>query len=152
MLNHQHFREHVVRPTLHDLGLWSEAAENLLVGTAAHESRLQWLKQLGTGPALGLYQIEPATHGDLYASYIDYRPQWRQKLLRLYGPAVGSDRALIEHMGYATAVARLLYYRKPEALPMADDLPGLAEYYKRHFNTSLGAGTPEQWLSHYPGE
>jgi hypothetical protein len=51
------------------------------------------------------------------------------------------------NLGYATAIARLVYYRRPEPLPHADDLAGLARYWKVHFNSHLGAGAPEDFLT-----
>jgi hypothetical protein len=42
----KHFRLYVVRPTLHNIDLWSVAAEELLTLTAAHESHMgEFLKQ-----------------------------------------------------------------------------------------------------------
>ncbi|HEV2650775.1 MAG TPA: hypothetical protein VGU69_05935, partial [Rhizomicrobium sp.] len=53
----------VVRPTLARLGLNDgPVALNLLLGTAAQESGGTYLAQYPTGPALGLWQIEPNTH------------------------------------------------------------------------------------------
>lgn len=53
---------YVVRPVLRVMSAWSQPAEDLVMGTAAQESRLTYLRQLGGGPALGLWQMEPATH------------------------------------------------------------------------------------------
>ena len=49
-LNVDHFRNGVVLPTLEALGLWSDAAEELVIGTAATESLLYHLRQ---HPAVG---------------------------------------------------------------------------------------------------
>ncbi len=46
----RHFRRFAVGPTLDHLGLNSPAAENLLVGTAACESGLFWLKPGAPAP------------------------------------------------------------------------------------------------------
>ena len=55
-------RQYVIRPTLKAINLWSIAAENLLLGTAAQESQLgHYLTQV-KGPALGIYQIEQSVH------------------------------------------------------------------------------------------
>ena len=48
-----HFLAYVVRPSLDSIGLWSPAAERLLLGTALTESELTWLRQRGDGPARG---------------------------------------------------------------------------------------------------
>ena len=51
MLDPQHFLAYVVRPSLDSIGLWSPAAQRLLLGTAIAESQLTWLGQHGDGPA-----------------------------------------------------------------------------------------------------
>ena len=63
----------VVRPTLKKLGLYSLAAERLIVGTIYQESHAKYLKQLGNGPALGVIQMEPATYGDIWDNYLAYK-------------------------------------------------------------------------------
>ena len=61
----------VIRPALTKINLWSSSAEELVLGTAIVESGLTYLKQHGDGPALGLWQIEPATHEDLYTNFVE---------------------------------------------------------------------------------
>lgn len=144
------FRELIVRPTLEDLGLYSVAAENLVFGTAAHESKLRYLKQTPTGPALGLYQIEPATHEDLWQSTLQYQPTYRDRLHQLLAPSPGIEEQLITNLAYATGVCRLLYWRHPQPLPDANDIPGLAAYWKAHYNAN-GKGTVGEWANDYQG-
>ena len=43
--------------------------------------------------------------------------------------------------GLACAMARVLYYRRPEKLPPADDAEAMGQYWKAHYNTEEGAGT-----------
>lgn len=149
-----HLRKYVIEPTLAHLAGWnqrikSEAAIRLLLMTAAHESRMgRFLHQQG-GPALGIYQMEPFTHDDLW-SWID----GQDRLAKMVG-ALQCSAALHEHdelMGnlyYATAMARLLYWRRPEPLPDADDLVALAQYAKDHFNTRLGKATMADYAKAY---
>ena len=94
MLYPRQFRERVVRPTLEVLRLHSRSAENLLLGTAYQESRLRHLHQLHGGPALGLFQIEPCTHEELWRSYLVYRRERakRVRALAASGPAVDGIR------------------------------------------------------------
>ncbi len=146
MLDPQHFLAYVVRPSLDSIGLWSPAAERLLLGTAITESELTWLRQHGDGPARGVYQIEPATHDDIWANYLAYRDQLASRVAQLAGERPRHDQ-LAWNLGYATTIARLVYYRRPEPLPHADDLAGLARYWKVHFNSHLGAGAPEDFLT-----
>ena len=43
---------------------------------------------------------------------------------------------------------RLHYYRVPQPLPDADLLQ-VAAYWKRHYNTTLGKGTINQFMRNY---
>jgi hypothetical protein len=143
------FRTVVVTPTLRALDLWSPSAEALVLGTAVHESRLTYLRQIGGGPALGLYQIEPATHADLYRSYLDARAELKTRAMRLLAPSPDSDAQLATNLAYATAVCRLLYFRAPAPLPASDDVDGLAAYWKAHYNTPAGKGAAAEWAHHF---
>lgn len=161
MINPTHLRRHVIRPVLHHLGLWSESAERLLLGTAATESVVrgdQCLVQIGGGPARGIYQMEPATHRDIWVNWLraGSRTQLRRAVLEIatmdpqhmvLDSTIDrlADR-LVTDLAYATAMTRLHYRRVPTPLPAADDLPGLAEYWKRHYNTHLGAGRPDHFV------
>lgn len=151
-LNAKQLRELVVRPALTHLSMWSEAAENLVMGTAAQESRLQYLRQV-KGPALGLWQVEPATHHDIWQNWLWNRPlvvgQIRQAAMVEIGAATPADELLIFNLRYAAIICRLIYRRRPEPLPDADDLPGLAAYWKKTYNTHLGKGKPEEFIANY---
>src|SRR5688572_10203521 len=85
MIHAADLRELVIRPTLKYVDLWSQAAENLLVGTWFQESSIAGstrLKQV-KGPALGGYQIEPATHKDNWLHFLRYPQQFRLRELVL---------------------------------------------------------------------
>jgi hypothetical protein len=142
-------RELVIRPTLDHLRMHSEAAENLLVGTALHESDLTFLEQNGGGPARGIYQIEPDTLDDLHENYLSYRPDLMTKLETIRGSGTTRLMSITGNLFYATAVARLIYYRKRPPLPRGDDITGLAHYWKRWYNTPSGKGRVEDWIQSY---
>jgi hypothetical protein len=142
-------RELVVIPTLTHLGLDSPAARNLVLGTAAQESGGSYLAQLG-GPALGFWQIEPATHGDLLINFVAHRPELDSKLEALMTAAAdGLALEMAWNLRYGCAVCRLLYYRIPAPLPEAADLAGLGAYWKQFYNTPLGAGTADEWVTSF---
>ena len=61
----------------------------------------------------------------------------------------GTVTELAGNLYYATAMARIHYLRRPERLPSAMDVEGLAQYWKDHYNTYLGAGTPEKAVKMY---
>lgn len=148
MLNVAQFRTEIVRPTLNAIGLWSDAAETLVLGTAIQESRLTYLRQLG-GPARGLYQMEPATHDDIWNSFLDYRDDLAHRVSALIAPTPDSVDQLETNLVYATAMCRVKYLRASEPLPAADDIDGLGAYWKTNYNTALGKGTPEEWAANY---
>lgn len=146
MLNLNSLRQQVIYPSLNKMGMWSDAAGELVLGTAIVESNLTYLKQHGEGPALGLWQIEPATHDDLYANYLSYRPEMMSRLMELRSPALDMDENLATNLMYGAAVCRLCYYRKPDPLPEAGDVEGQGKFWKKHYNTPLGAGTVPKYV------
>ena len=159
-LNLSQLRDHVVVPTLKQLDMYSLAAEQLILGTIAQESSGSYLKQLG-GPALGLIQMEPATHKDLWMNFIRYTQNMRDVLLSMTSDTVDEcyrvngwpdHAALIWNLRYAIAMCRVHYYRRPEALPKANDINSLARYWKAYYNTGKGAGQVSEFVKHFPYE
>lgn len=146
MINIEHLRKYIIRPILLELGMYSLAAENLLVGTALTESGLRHLHQLGEGPAQGIYQMEPATELDIWKNHLNTRPEREAKVLALRGSA---RDPLIGNLNYATAMARIHYWRIKEPLPDAKDAGGLAEYHKKYYNTHLGKTDVSESLRHF---
>lgn len=134
----------------------------LVLGTAMAESDLRWTRQVGGGPALGFFQMEPATHDDIWRNWLDHRPLAVPALLRLVPPSMmpptGKEysapypAAVIAAPAYGAAMARLQYLRDPEPLPQLD-ARALARYHERVYNTRLGAvgRTPDvlEKLSHF---
>ncbi|MBF0181341.1 MAG: hypothetical protein HQM03_15065 [Magnetococcales bacterium] len=146
-LNPHQLREYIIRPVLQRLDLWSEAAEELVLGTGIQESGLVHLRQLGGGPARGLWQMEPNTHNDIWNNFLHFR----NKLgLRILGPYTKPDpMRLTWDLAYACAMCRVHYLRCPDALPEAGDIDGQARLWKKVYNTPLGAGTVEEYLSNW---
>ena len=133
-------RDQVIRPTLRRMGdrYASESAVRLLCMTAAHESGFVYLRQVG-GPALGIYQMEPPTFRD-HMTWI--RGDLAAVVTEHAGPAPAAER-IIGDMAFATIMARIHYWRRPEPLP--DDVDGMAAYAKRWWNTPLGAATERDY-------
>lgn len=134
------FRDCTVRPTLLYLKMHSLAAEQLVLGTAMHESRLRFLRQIGGGPALGLFQMEPDTHKDIWINYLAFRPVLAARVLKMRALWASTESQLTNNSAYACAMCRLRYRRVREPLPFANDPEGIAQYWKRHYNTRLGDG------------
>lgn len=149
MLDSEQFRTLIVRPAITELELWSQAAENLLIGTALVESQLTHLRQLPDGPALGVFQMEPVTHRDLWDNWLHYRPHLAAIMTGESAGQAIDAKILIWNLRYAAMCCRLQYRRVPEPLPAAADVAGLARYWKSHWNTPHGRGDPEKFVSLY---
>jgi len=148
------FRSNVVRPVLQRLALWSQVAENLLVGTALQESLLTYTRQIGGGPALGYFQCEPATHDDCWKKYLKYRTTLAAKVRSFIQnddkTKFPDAEIMVENPYYACAIARVKYLRMPEALPAdPNDIESISIYWKKYYNTNLGAGKPEEFVEKY---
>jgi hypothetical protein len=145
-------RVYVVRTALQRIGLWSAEAENIVLGTAIHESRLRALMQTGRdgkpGPAIGLWQMEQPTHDDCWRNFIASRFRLNQALRELVtdgrNDEIPAAAQLAGNLYYAAAMCRIVYLRQAGALPSDPD--GMAALWKLSYNSSLGAGTIEQAL------
>jgi hypothetical protein len=138
----------VVDPVLRLLDLYSLAASNLMVGTALVESNLIHRRQVGGGPALGLFQIEPATFDDIYRRYLPRKTAWLASVNGLLRPNATPMSQLIDNDRFACAIARLKYRMAKPPLPAPDDVPGLAAYWVKHYNAG-GKGTVERFVRLY---
>lgn len=143
------FREGLVRPTLQTISLWSPAAEELLMGTAAQETHLGALgrRQQG-GPALGLWQCEPATLKLVMKWARRYRPSIALALYGLADTHEPGPELLVTNDRFACAVARVLYLSIPKPLPDPHDLMAQAVMWKSVYNRG-GKGTVEEYISNY---
>jgi hypothetical protein len=131
------------------LGLWSPEAVQLVTMTACHESRLEFRRQFGGGPAYGLTQMEPKDHDDIWENYLRYLPELSDRLRQCLDGKPAEAETMIDDDLYAAAMCRIHYRRAKPPLPHLDDPDGMAGYWKRFYNSSLGAGTPEEFKSSY---
>jgi len=145
MIDKDQLRDLIIIPTLHYLEPeipFSQSAVELLKMTAAHESRLGTYIAQVNGPALGIYQMEPATEEDIQVNYLRHRDYLDEKILQ-------TGQYLTSDLRYATAMARVHYYRDPEPLPEVGDVSGLANYAKRVWNTEAGKATEDDYFQAY---
>lgn len=148
----------VVQPVLqylHPEVPYSLAAENLLIGTAAQESRFKYNRQLGNGPAKSIFQIEPATWNWIVDEWLEApsRAALKEKIDRLSLPWHTKTETMEQNLQYACAVARLVYRARPNPLPDDPyDVQALGEAWKVMYNTHMGAGTvlqfTQSWQRH----
>lgn len=150
MFDCSQFRSLIIEPVLSKLQIYSSEAEELLVFTCAAESDGGTFVQQINGPALGVYQMQPSTYTDIWINYIRARNQ----LATLMALHLGCNRIpditrLIFDLQFATAMTRIHYLRIIGKLPKADDVDGLWEYYKKHYNTEKGKATKEESIAKY---
>lgn len=152
MIDIGQFREYIIDPVLEEMSMYSVAASELLLGTAIQESRLTYLVQLGGGPALGVFQMEPATFKDIWTNYLAFRPSISKSLQSIAGMNAAEHATagqMVWHLAFAAAMCRVHYRRVPEAMPSAGDTRAQAAYWKEYYNTPLGAGTVEEYLKNW---
>lgn len=159
MIDLRQLRAFIIKPALLDLGLWSEAAEELLIGTGLVESLFTHLRQLPDGPALGFWQMEPATHDDIFVNYLQFRHILAGPVLAEVPFPRESDGSLVDwpplstllvtNLRYAAMLARLHYRRVSEPLPAADDVEGMAMYWEKYYNSAKGKGRAEEFIRLY---
>jgi hypothetical protein len=141
-----------IQTVLKPIGLYSAAAEELLMATCAQESLLGTYRRQINGPALGIFQMEPGDHDDIWKNYLAYKPELAtdgKMLLNAYTGGVPPASLLENNDPYAIFMARVHYARCPKPLPAATDLNGLWMYYKVNYNSLNGAATQAQFYSHY---
>jgi hypothetical protein len=101
------------------------------------------------GPALGLYQMEPFTHDDLWNNYLPiFKPKLRDAVLKHFNITQMPNAQLLEgDDAYATIMARIRYLPAP-AIPSATDLNGQAQYWVQWYNRG-GKGTVADYLARW---
>ena len=110
---------------------------DLLMETMAVESNMgMYDRQIGGGPALGVYQMEPATLQCLKDNYIKYHPEFKQY----------SEGSLLD-MKYATMVCALQYLRYIDIIDIPGTRWGWWLVYKKYYNSYKGKTTKEAYMS-----
>ena len=138
MINIEELALYVVKPTLVHLGLNEPGALPLVVGTALVESGLCHLVQVG-GPAIGLWQMEPATFQDCFDNYLKYKPDLLDAVRNISNAVSEGAQDMAGNLFLGAAMCRIKYLRSPAALPAPGDAAGMAHIHKTVYNTALGA-------------
>lgn len=143
------FKNHIVTPTLQYLDVeipYSIEAEQLVLGTCQVESALAYLKQMGDGPTLGVCQMEPATHNDIWQNFLAYDEDLADRVANISGGWPMGPEQLTGNLNYAAAMCRVHYWRQPDPLPEPGDSQAMGECWKKLYNTPAGAGTVEKFV------
>jgi len=122
----------IIEPTLCYLGVQSECASNLMLGTLL---AMAWLPTGKLHPeAIGPYGITPAMHTQLWDQYLAHQPDLAS-LVR----GLASQRSFLQdphaelafNLAYATAIAWMIYQSSRPGLLEQQDLSGLASLWQQ---------------------
>ena len=147
----QDFLTFVIEPVLSNLTEipYVPGAAQLVLGTALTESAgLKFRTQNHGGPARGLFQMEGATHDDIWENFLKYRPALSKQVMKMtINGKPGAADDLKHNDNYAAAMCRVHYFRTAgNAIPGHNQIRGHAKAWKRHYNTPLGKGTEEKYI------
>jgi hypothetical protein len=127
-----------IKTVLQNYDVYSLEAQELLMLTAAQESKLgTYLTQI-SGPALSIFQIEPKTYQDIFDRVLSKR--WK-------GCFSPDPMSLIVDFDKSIMACRAKYLSIPEPIP--SDAMGMARYWKKYYNTKLGKGTAREAYQNY---
>lgn len=155
-MNLADIRDYVVFPALQAINLHELNRVRLVIGTGGVESGgYNYLDQTtpGPGPAYGFWQMEAATHDDIWNNYLRYQPSaLRDAVLQLAGQRRNDPppvTVLHWNLRYAAAMCGLHYRRARAPLPPAGDAEAMAAYWKQWYNSPLGKGTVAKALPYF---
>ena len=150
-MNSQQLYDYIIKPTHEYMGgnYESKNANFLSLCTAAIESQCgYYIKQVG-GPALGPWQMEPATFEDIDNNCDALRDtEFKEKISELITAGLDGEEwftSAIDSLKLSCAFARLKYSMDKALLPDHNDFRAVYDYYKRIYNTPLGASTYEKF-------
>lgn len=155
-MNHQQIKT-LISDTLHGMGskFANQKAIDLVYQTGYVESRYEYIKQLGTGPARSFFQVEPGMTGalDNVQNYLGFRPKLAAKCAEVTGTDIDVwvkgteeiwDKILMVNIASGIVHCRLKYWRSP--LPLGKNVEENARIWKTAYNTILGAGTKKKFI------
>jgi|TARA_R110002096_G_scaffold129868_2_gene278906 hypothetical protein len=134
----------------------SKDSIKLVLVTGIVESRYEYIKQMGDGPARSFWQVEAETAVDNLANYLIHRSKLMKKCAKVSLVDVkywqNFDKKVWEEILEKNIAAgiihcRLKYWRVPK--PMPSGAEGQAEYWKEYYNTEGGSGNPEHFIEAY---
>lgn len=154
-MNSKQLMDFIIKPTLTHIGFCGRSDAVIISGTIAQESGCgEYIRQLGydvdsKNGAFGITQMELFTHDSLWADFLDYREDLAAKVYGLKIYTLTDAENLMGNLPYAVAMARIKYLTIKEPLPNANDIKGMANYWKRFYNSPKGKGTEQEFVDNY---
>ena len=131
----------------------SDEAVDLVLATGIVESRYEYIRQMGDGPARSFWQVEPASAVDNLMHYLKHRKGLMGKCAEAsmvdlkhwqnYDERVWAE-ILEKNIAAGIVHCRLKYWRVPKKMP--NTVEGQAKYWKKYYNTEGGKGDPEHFI------
>lgn len=150
--SHEYYKAEI-KKILVDNGYYTKDMYMLLLGTMAAESDMGRYNKQRPGPALGIYQMEPATQQDIWKNYLPAKKEMRKKIEASMWPMVPKKTQLQHNIKYATLMAVAQYTRacdrKNINVPKDQDPWSLAWMWKMAYNTKNGRGTTTHFFQNY---
>ncbi len=148
----------LVKRTCSEMGskFASDDAVNLVLGTGIVESRYEYIRQMGDGPARSFWQVEAATAVDNLVHYLKHRPKLMQQCAKASYVDVKHwqdfnetkwEDILEKNIAAGIVHCRLKYWRVPKKMP--NTIEGQSHYWKKYYNTEDGKGDPEHFVDAY---
>lgn len=148
-LNPHQLLVHVIRPALRPFPLQfrSTDAEKLLMMTAAHESAgFTQIYQNPSGPALGLWQMEPFTFYSLRdVEFISSR-KIRYAMTAFASSPSPEPNELTGNLFLSCAFARAKYIHAPK---LPDNVIEMGRFAKKYYNSALGKARATDYETAY---
>jgi hypothetical protein len=146
MVNPYQFANLILEPAYKACNMYSLNAMYLMTCIAGVESKLTHLKQLPNGPAVGLFQVEPATYIDT-CRYLNLHPALRDQILSYcqYESLPNVD-ALIHNLAFNALIARVKIWMIPEQIPSYKDPAAQAAYYEKYYNANADVDKTQEFI------
>ena len=115
----------------------------MMVETCCAETRAGKTPDAHAGDGMGAWQVDKGTVNWLKSKYTQGRHA--QSIKSAFNINIGEVQAdWLRYSPLLSAIfARLRYLAVPDPIPA--DVQGRATYWKRHYNTTAGKGTPEHY-------
>ena len=121
----------------------------LLAGTMCAETGLTTTRDTYEAQGRGVVQFDEIRFNDVRKYIAVTRPELRATIKELYGidfAGIGFGLVLDCSPLVCLIACRVGYMMIPEKLPPKDAILHQAKYWKKHWNSSAGAGTPEHYI------
>lgn len=153
MINSYQLREFIIKPSLLAVGLYTIEDEELLISISAQESADGfYLHQTvgGKNAALGIFQMQPDTHDDIWETTLSKRSDLAYKILQVCNYTLKPKaEVMVYNLWYATIMARVFWLHVNEPTPGLNEPEVRWALYKKYWNTPKGKATHEEFETNY---